>query len=72
MNGGVVDQTSQNLKTRAALLSILSNTTLVLVKLVVGILIFSAAFYIIWEAVHKLMAGVCRAYCYQVKPVSHS
>jgi cation diffusion facilitator family transporter len=108
-----VDLGSQNLKTRAAFLSIISNTILIAIKLVVGImmqsvsvmseavhsgidlvaaiiawfsvresgkpaddehqfghgkienvagtieavLIFGAAFYIIWEAVHKLRAG---------------
>ncbi len=108
-----MDKKSQDMKTRAALLSIISNTALIAMKLAVGImmnsvsviseavhsgldliaaiiawfsvresgkpadeehrfghgkienvagtieavLIFGAAFYIIWEAVHKLMAG---------------
>ncbi len=108
-----MDKNSQDLKTRAALLSIISNSALIAIKLVVGLmmnsvsviseavhsgldlvaaiiawfsvresgkpaddehrfghgkienvagtvealLIFGAAFFIIWEAVHKLMAG---------------
>ena len=48
-----MDQISQNLKTRAALLSIISNSILIVIKLAVGIMMQSVS--VISEAVHSAL-----------------